>query len=125
MDSVIMDILSDIHEPQRVTSIKNDDFVKSRKFPRIVIPVKTGSQRFQRVTKTLDTGFHRCGDFLRERQESPGRKSGCCLSSIGVMKQHLQKQKDHGLDVIPLLTGRFYLPVNIHSILIVFYSHTY
>ena len=23
MDSVIMDILSDIHEPQRVTSIKN------------------------------------------------------------------------------------------------------
>jgi hypothetical protein len=30
--------------------------------------VKTGSQRFQRVTKTLDTGFHRCDDFLRERQ---------------------------------------------------------
>jgi len=48
--------------------VKLDDFVKSRKCPRIVIPVKTGSQRFQRVTKTLDTGFHRCDDFLRERQ---------------------------------------------------------
>ena len=47
---------------------KVDDFVKSRKRPRIVIPVKTGSQRFQRVTKTLDTGFHRCDDFLRECQ---------------------------------------------------------
>ena len=47
-----------------------DDFVKSRKCPRIVIPVKTGSQRFQRVTITLDTGFHRCDDFLRERHSS-------------------------------------------------------
>jgi len=49
--------------------VRIDDFVKSRKCPRIVIPVKTGSQRFQRVTKTLDTGFHRCDDFLRERQD--------------------------------------------------------
>jgi len=38
-------------------------FVKSRKCPRIVIPVKTGIQIFQRVTKILDTGFHRCDDF--------------------------------------------------------------
>jgi hypothetical protein len=30
--------------------------------------VKPGIQRFQRVTKTLDTGFHRCDDFLREHQ---------------------------------------------------------
>ncbi len=30
--------------------------VKSRKCSRIVIPVKTGIQKFQRVTKTLDTG---------------------------------------------------------------------
>jgi len=44
-----------------------DGLVKSRKCPRIVIPVKTGIQKFQRVTKTLDTGFHRCDDFLRER----------------------------------------------------------
>jgi len=79
MDSVIMDILSDIHEPQRVTSIKN------------------------------------------HQEENPG----AVCQAIGVMKQHLQKQKDHGLDVIPLLTGRFYLPVNIHSMLIVFYSHPY
>jgi HEPN domain-containing protein len=40
-----------------------DELVKSQKCPRIVIPVKTGIQRFQRVTKTLDTGFHRCDDF--------------------------------------------------------------
>jgi len=45
-----------------------DELVKSQKCPRIVIPVKTGIQRFQRVTKTLDTGFHRCDDFLREHQ---------------------------------------------------------
>jgi len=41
----------------------HDALVKSRKYPRIVIPVKTGIQRFQGVTKTLDTGFHRCDDF--------------------------------------------------------------
>jgi len=31
--------------------IKLDALVKSQKCPRIVIPVKTGIQRFQRVTK--------------------------------------------------------------------------
>jgi hypothetical protein len=51
-------------------NIKLDELVKSQKCPRIVIPVKTGIQRFQRVTKTLDTGFHRCDDFLREHQAS-------------------------------------------------------
>jgi hypothetical protein len=49
-------------------NVKDDDPVKSRKYPRIVIPVKTGIQRFRCFTKTLDTGFHRCDDFLRERQ---------------------------------------------------------
>jgi len=49
--------------------LKNGDPVKSRKYPRIVIPVKTGIQRFQSVTKSLDTGFHRCDDFLRGRQK--------------------------------------------------------
>ena len=37
--------------------------VKIRKCPRIVILVKTGIQKFQRVTKTLDTGFPRRDDF--------------------------------------------------------------
>jgi len=45
-----------------------DGLVKSRKYREIVIPVKTGIQKFQCVTKTLDTGFHRCDDFLRGRQ---------------------------------------------------------
>jgi hypothetical protein len=40
-----------------------DELVKSRKRPKIVIPVNTGIQKFQRVTKILDTGFHRCDDF--------------------------------------------------------------
>ncbi|MFZ4440006.1 MAG: hypothetical protein ACOYOS_16385 [Syntrophales bacterium] len=40
-----------------------DALVKSRKYPEIVIPVNTGIQKFQRVTKMLDTGFHRCDDF--------------------------------------------------------------
>ena len=58
-------------EDVRVIRIKKffkslfDDLVKSRKFRRIVIPVKTGIQRFQHVTKTLDIGFHRGDDFLR------------------------------------------------------------
>ncbi len=55
----------------RLMNIKLDELVKSQKCPRIVIPVKTGIQRFQRVTITLDTGFHRCDDFLREHQASP------------------------------------------------------
>jgi hypothetical protein len=48
-----------------LASIKSSDaIVKSRKCPRIVIPVKTGNQRFQRVTITLDTGFHRGDDYF-------------------------------------------------------------
>jgi hypothetical protein len=60
-----------------IVDMKLDALVKSQKCPRIVIPVKTGKrslmftiQRFQRVTKTLDTGFHRCDDFLREHETS-------------------------------------------------------
>ena len=41
-----------------------DGFVKSQKYPITVIPVKTGIQIFQCVTKTLDTGFHRCDDIF-------------------------------------------------------------
>ena len=41
----------------------HDGLVRSRKYPKIVIPVNTGIQKFKHVTKTLDTGFHRCDDF--------------------------------------------------------------
>jgi len=34
-----------------------------------VIPAKAGIQCFQEVAKLLDTGFHRCDDFLREHQD--------------------------------------------------------
>jgi len=33
-----------------------------------IIPAKAGIQCFQEVAKGLDTGFHRCDDFLREHQ---------------------------------------------------------
>ena len=37
--------------------------------------MKTGIQRFRCFTKTLDIGFHRCDDFLRERQYKHKRSS--------------------------------------------------
>ena len=43
--------------------VKSDTLVKSRKCPTTVIPVNAGIQKLQHVTKTLDTGFHRCDDF--------------------------------------------------------------
>jgi hypothetical protein len=49
--------------PDNCTAFRVDDLVKSRKCPKNVIPVNTGIQKFQRVTKILDTGFHRCDDF--------------------------------------------------------------
>ena len=39
---------------------------KSRKCPRIVIPAKTGIQRFLHVIRTLDAGIHRCDDLFYE-----------------------------------------------------------
>jgi hypothetical protein len=36
-----------------------DEFVKSQKRIKIVIPEKAGIQLFQIDIKTLDTGFHR------------------------------------------------------------------
>ena len=43
--------------------LNDEALVKSRNYPEIVIPVKTGIQRFKHVTKILDTGFHRCDNF--------------------------------------------------------------
>jgi hypothetical protein len=56
-------IMYAIATTEREQEAKDGELVKSRKCPRIVIPVKTGIQKFQCVTKTLDTGFHRCDDF--------------------------------------------------------------
>ncbi|MFZ4440877.1 MAG: hypothetical protein ACOYOS_20885 [Syntrophales bacterium] len=50
-------------KPTKRRIICIDEVIKSRKCPKIVIPVETGIQRFQLVTKILDTGFHRCDDF--------------------------------------------------------------
>ena len=33
-----------------------------------VIPAKAGIQKYRIVTECLDTGFHRCDDFLRVHQ---------------------------------------------------------
>jgi hypothetical protein len=33
-----------------------------------VIPAKAGIQQFQKVKNTLDSGFHRRDDFLRDHQ---------------------------------------------------------
>jgi len=43
-----------------------DDLVKSLKMPFSVIPAEAGIQYFQMLINTLDSGFHRSDDFLRE-----------------------------------------------------------
>jgi hypothetical protein len=52
----------------RMTKIRNLMFgslVKSRHSRFFVIPAKAGIQFFQIFINSLDTGFHRCDDFLR------------------------------------------------------------
>ena len=50
------------------TSAKVDGLVKSLKLPIFVIPAKAGIQFLQVVTTSLDSGFHRSDDFLRNHQ---------------------------------------------------------
>ena len=45
-----------------------DDLVKSLKKRISVIPAKAGIQFFQILKNSLDSGFHRSDDFLREHQ---------------------------------------------------------
>jgi hypothetical protein len=52
----------------RISRFKFDAFVKSRKTPFSVIPAKAGIQFIHRLTKHLDSGFHRSDDFLRVHQ---------------------------------------------------------
>ncbi|MDI6756091.1 MAG: hypothetical protein QME78_17100, partial [Thermodesulfobacteriota bacterium] len=42
-----------------------DELVKSLKMPFSVIPAEAGIQYFQMLINTLDSGFHRSDDFLR------------------------------------------------------------
>jgi len=46
----------------------NDDLVKSLKRRISVIPAKAGIQLFQTLKNSLDSGFHRSDDFLRDHQ---------------------------------------------------------
>jgi len=45
-----------------------DAFVKSQKIRLVVIPAKAGIQSFQVIISSLDSGFHRSDDFLRDHQ---------------------------------------------------------
>ena len=66
-------------KPKRKRLFIKDGFVKSRKMPFSVIPVKTGIQSFQalldsrlsilrsRATAEDGRGSDDCGDFLRDR----------------------------------------------------------
>jgi len=47
-----------------------DEFVKSPKVGFSVIPAKAGIQFFPPVISSLDSGFHRSEDFLRDHQYS-------------------------------------------------------
>jgi hypothetical protein len=49
-------------------NVNYDKIVKTRRTAFFVIPAKAGIQYIQIVAKRLDSGFHRCDDFLRIRQ---------------------------------------------------------
>jgi len=49
----------------------DDDLVKSLKRRISVIPAKAGIQLFQILKNSLDSGFHRSDDFLRDHQMFP------------------------------------------------------
>jgi hypothetical protein len=46
-----------------------DGIIKSQKVRFPVIPAKAGIQLFQILKNSLDSGFHRSDDFLREHQK--------------------------------------------------------
>jgi len=47
--------------------MKFNELVRSRETAFLVIPAEAGIQDFQIVTNSLDPGFHRGDDFLREQ----------------------------------------------------------
>jgi hypothetical protein len=69
-----------------------DDLVKSLKLPIFVIPAKAGIQFFQVVTTSLDSGFHRSDDFLRNHHV-------CLLKKIPI--GYLAKIQETTLSFVP------------------------
>ncbi len=55
-----------------------DDLVKSPKIRFSVIPAKAGIQSFQIVINSLDSGFHRSDDFLRDHLIWNHQHGLCC-----------------------------------------------
>ena len=51
-----------------LNDLEFDELVKSPKMRLSVIPAKAGIQSFQIVKNSLDSGFHRSDDFLRDHQ---------------------------------------------------------
>ena len=56
------------HWVDEAENINFDELVKSRKTALSVIPAKAGIQSIRALKKTLDSGFHRSDDFLRDHQ---------------------------------------------------------
>jgi hypothetical protein len=59
------------YQISNIEILNNDELVKSKKCPATVIPAKAGIKIYRIVTKCLDTGFHRCDDFLRLNVSAP------------------------------------------------------
>jgi hypothetical protein len=82
---VVFDAIKLLVESEQKPKHKIDELAKSLKMPSSVIPVKTGIQYLQLVTKYLDSGFRRSDDFfelvkigfmVKERIKAYGRKGG-------------------------------------------------
>jgi hypothetical protein len=63
-------MIPSIGKREKSGDIKSDDLVKSLKRRISVIPAKAGIQLFQILKNSLDSGFHRSDDFLRDHQIS-------------------------------------------------------
>ncbi|MBI5197642.1 MAG: DUF86 domain-containing protein [Nitrospirae bacterium] len=71
----------------------SDALVKSRKTHIFVIPAKAGIQFFQQVINLLDTGFHRCDDFLRFHHISVGKNYRFRESLLNVSVSKYRRRK--------------------------------
>ena len=86
-----------------------DDLVKSMKRHISVIPAKAGIQLFPILKNSLDSGFHRSDDFLREhliwlaKNPITGTLSHCLLSLIYI---RLNRFLDHPIHQYPHDQGK-------------------
>jgi hypothetical protein len=72
MESFIKSVIVGLAKRQVRTTfmpLNIDEIVKSLKIRFSVIPAKAGIQFFQIVINSLDSGFHRSDDFLRDHQD--------------------------------------------------------